>query len=97
MSLEEFYQIIETGTFEVSIRGYYGKQFGLKFEETLEFANRFKDIGAIVEVKLPRDQLSRIADFTHVDPFIFKSGTITRNIEPLEEFNKIIREIKHKF
>lgn len=43
----------------------------------MNFADEYKEIGAIIEVKLPKDMLDKIADFTHVDPFIFKCGTVT--------------------
>ena len=73
------------------------KQFGLSFEETLEFAEKYSDIRAIIEVKVPKDMLDELADFTQVDSFIFKSGTITIQADKLDEFNNIIKEITHKY
>ncbi len=94
---EEFYQIMETGSFRVSPMGFDGKQFGLNFDDTLKFAEKYKDLAAVIEVKVSKKELDRIADYTHVDPFIFKNGTLTIHLEHLEEFNKIIQAINHKY
>lgn len=88
---------METGKFTVIPEGLQAKQFGLKFEETLKFAEKYKDIGAIIEIKVPTAQLNKLADFTEVDRFIFKNGTVTIHVDKLEEFNKIIKEILHKY
>jgi hypothetical protein len=63
---------MKTGKFNVIPSGLQAKQFGLSFEETLEFANKYSDIGAIIEVKIPKNILNEIGDFTQVDRFIFK-------------------------
>jgi hypothetical protein len=94
---DEFYEIMETGKFNVIPIGMQAKQFGLNFDETLRFAEKYKDIGAIIEIKVPANMLDELADFTHVDGFIFKNGTITIQAEKLDEFNKIIQEITHKY
>ncbi|RUS43551.1 RHS repeat domain-containing protein [Cohnella sp. AR92] len=94
---EEFYQIMKSGSFMVSPMGFDGKQFGLNFDDTLKFAEKYKDIAAIVEVKVSKTELDRLADYTHVDPFIFKNGTLTIHLENLDDFNKIIQAISHKY
>ncbi len=71
---DEFYDIMKTGEFNVIPNGLQAKQFGLSFEETLKFADKYSDIGAIIEVKVPTDVLNKIGDFTQVHKFIFKSG-----------------------
>ncbi|MEK4852805.1 hypothetical protein NST04_23340 [Paenibacillus sp. FSL H7-0756] len=92
---EEFYQIFKTGTFEIGGSGFEAKQFGYTLEETLAFANKFKDYAAIIEVKISKNALKKLGDFTSVDPFIFKSGTVTITLEKLGDFNKMIKEIIH--
>lgn len=94
---EEFYDVIKTGKFSVTPQGLQAKQFGLSFDETLKFADKYSDIGAIIEVKIPTEQLNKLADFTQVDKFIFKSGTVTIHVDKLDDFNKMIQEISHKF
>ncbi|WP_027092750.1 RHS repeat domain-containing protein [Cohnella thermotolerans] len=94
---DEFYQVMESGSFKVSPMGFDGKQFGLNFDDTLKFAEKYKDIAAIVEVKVSKTELDKIADYTHVDPFIFKNGTLTIHLEHLDDFNKIIQAINHKY
>ncbi|QSX06733.1 hypothetical protein JYG23_04615 [Sedimentibacter sp. zth1] len=94
---DEFYKVMETGTFNVIPNGMQAKQFGMSFEETLQFAEKYSDISAIIEVKVPTNMLDKVGDFTQVDGFIFKNGTITIQADKLEEFNNIIQEITHKY
>lgn len=94
---DEFYDVMKTGEFSVIPNGLQAKQFGLSFEETLKFAEKYSDIGAVIEVKLPTDVLNKLGDFTQVDRFIFKNGTVTINADKLGEFNKAIKEIIHKY
>lgn len=94
---DEFYDVMKTGEFNVIPNGLQAKQFGLSFEETLKFADKYSDIGAIIEVKVPTSVLNKIGDFTQVDKFIFKSGTVTIHADKLGEFNKIIQELIHKY
>jgi len=94
---DEFYSIMKSGEFSVIPEGLQAKQFGLSFEETLSFANKYPDIGAIIEVKVPTDVLNKIGDFSQVDKFIFKNGTVTIHADQLCEFNAIIQEIIHRY
>lgn len=94
---DKFYDVMKTGEFSVIPNGLQAKQFGLSFEETLKFAEKYSDIGAVIEVKLPTDVLNKLGDFTQVDKFIFKNGTVTINADKLGEFNKAIKEIIHKY
>ncbi len=71
------------------------KQFGLDKQDTINFAKRYPDIAAILEVKIPKDILHKIGDFTKVDTTIFKNGTVTIQPENLDTFNKYIKEILH--
>lgn len=73
------------------------KQFGMSFEETLAFANRYPEYAAIVEVRVPTVLLQEVADFTRVDTFIFNSGTVTIPYSRLTEFNRAIQQIEHAF
>jgi RHS repeat-associated protein len=97
---DEFYDIMNTFEFKVDPKGkgfQGGKQFAMNFDEVLGFADKFSDIGAIVEVKIPKDVLEKLAHFTNVDPFLFKSGSVTIHVENLGDFNKAIKKIFHKF
>ena len=95
VSPEEFYSIMEKGEFTVVPYSYEGKQFGLSLEETLAFADKIPNAAAIVEVKIPTDVLSRLADTTHVDRTIFRNGTITISLDKIPEFNNAILSIIH--
>jgi len=94
---EEFYKVMKTGEFSISGTGMAAKQFGLSLEETIAFAERYPDIAAVIEVKVPTYMLNRIADLTRVDGFLFKNGTITIRAENLAEFNRIVQEINHVY
>ena len=95
----EFTSVMETQYFAVLEKGVQVKYFGLNFEETLEFANEVINIEivAIFEVQIATDVLSRVGDFTNVDQFLFKSGTVEFPAERLEEFNNAIIKISHKY
>lgn len=95
VSSNEFYSITKLGKFNVVLEGMEAKQFGLNPDETLIFVNQFKNIGAKIEVIVPKKELEKIADITQVDTFIFKSGIITIHLDKIDNFNKIINNIKH--
>ena len=99
VSAEEFSSIIELSKFTIPDGGVDVKYFGLNFDETLVFANdNFNNgIVAIFEAKIAKNILEEIGDFTHVDPFIFKSGTVIISAENLEVFNNSIQELIHKY
>jgi len=95
----EFTSVMETKRFAVLDKGVQIKYFGLNFEETLVFANEVINIEivAIFEVQIVTDVLNRVGDFTNVDQFLFKSGTIEIPAEKLDEFNNAIVKISHKY
>ena len=95
----EFYSIMRTKQFSIHPKGAHVKYFGLDYKETLAFADRVTniDVTAIIEVAVLRDVLDRIGDFTHVDSFIFKSGTVVIQSEDLDEFNRAIQQIEQKY
>ena len=95
----EFYSIMRTKQFSVKQEGAHVKYFGLDYEETLALADKVTNIDAtaIVEVAVLRDTLERIGDFTHVDSFLFRSGTVQIQEEDLDEFNRAILLIEQKF
>jgi hypothetical protein len=41
--------------------------------------------------------LNKIGDFTHVDRFLLKNGTVTIHLNKLAEFNNALQQIIHKF
>lgn len=88
---------METGTFEVVPQGLEAKQFGVNLQETMNFAEKYKDLAAVVEVKIPQEVLDKVGDFQSVDKFIFKDGTVTIHLDKLDEFNKAIEEILHVY
>ena len=96
---EEFYDIIQTKRFSVLPNWVNVKYFGLDFKETLSFANKNINLGivAIFEVRVPKNILIETGDFTHVDPFIFKSGTVEIPEIYLDKFNNAICELIHRY
>ena len=93
VSPDEFYSIMSTGEFSISAKGADVKYFGKSLDEVLEYANAFPDYAAIIEVKVPKDLLESITDFTHVDSSVFREGTVIITAPNLEMFNNTITEI----
>ncbi|MCL1986842.1 MAG: hypothetical protein FWG64_02590 [Firmicutes bacterium] len=95
VGVEEYLSIIKTGEFTLRKNRDDVKYFGLDFEETLLFANKAfnKALVSIFEVEIKSAILNEIADFTNVDPFLFKKGTIEIQEENLEDFNKAIIKV----
>ncbi|SBV99263.1 hypothetical protein KL86CLO1_11165 [uncultured Eubacteriales bacterium] len=89
----EFYSVVVSGKFDTT--GMEVKQFGLDKQDTINFAERYPNIAAVLEVKIPKGVLNKIGDFTKVDTTIFKNGTVTIQPENLDIFNKYIKEILH--
>ena len=71
------------------------KYFALDFQETTEYADKSynTDVVAIFEVMVKRAVVENIGDFTHVDPSIFKAGTLIIHEENIDEFNQAIISI----
>ena len=42
------------------------------------------------------DILLQIGDFTHVDVFLFKKGTVIIQADDINDFNNAVRYIEHK-
>ena len=85
---EEFYSIMQTREFSLPPdKSTTVKYFGVDYDETLLFANKiqFVDIVAVIEVAISHDILIDIADFTHVDTFLFKHGTVIIQSENLSD------------
>jgi len=99
VGIEEYYSIMRTKKFTCHPEGSEIKYFGINFDETLAFANEIINIEAIavIEIKVLYDTLQRIGDFTYVDPFLFKKGTVEIHHTNLKEFNNAIKYIIHKF
>ena len=96
---DEFYSIMESKQFALPPNmTTHVKYYGVDYNETVAFANliQFIDIVAVVEVGVPLSTLLQIGDFTHVDTFLFKSGTVIIHSENLADFNKSIQYIEHK-
>ena len=99
VSAEEFYSIMKIHRFTFHPKGVDVKYFGVDFEETLAFANEIIniDLVAVIEVSVARAVLNRVGDFIHVDPFLFKSGTVEIHAEQLDEFNNAIKYIAQRY
>ncbi|MCL2045213.1 MAG: hypothetical protein FWG88_02355 [Oscillospiraceae bacterium] len=95
----EFYSIMRTNQFSLHPKGAQVKYFGLSFIETVDFANKVTNLDAIaiMEVIISKETIDRIGDFTHVDPFIFRSGTVIIPAGDLNEFSQAIIKIIHKY
>ena len=98
MGAEEFENVMLLKQFFIHKSKAEVKYFGLDFDETLQFANKAfnMDLVAVVEVAISKAVIDKIGDFTHVDPFLFKSGTVEIQPEELDEFNRAIIKIIHK-
>jgi hypothetical protein len=98
MGAGEFENVMLTKQFSLLKNKAEVKYFGFDFDETLRFADKAfnMDLVAVVEVKISKVVLGKIGDFTHVDPFLFKSGTVEIQPENLDEFNRAIVMITHK-
>jgi len=98
MGAEEFESVMLTKTFTLYKGKADVKYFGMDFDETLRFADKAfnKDLVAVIEVIVDKSVLERIGDFTHVDPFLFKCGTVEIQPEHLNEFNSAIFNILHR-
>ena len=90
---------MRTKQFSIHPKGAHVKYFGLDYEETLAFANKVTniDVTAIVEATVLRDILERIGEFTQVDSYLFKSGTVEIQLEDLDEFNRAVQQIVQKY
>jgi hypothetical protein len=100
VSSDEFYSIMQSKKFALlSDKTTSVKYFGVDYNETVEFANKIQliDIVAVVEVGVLHDTLLQIGDFTHVDTFLFKKGTVIIQEENLDDFNNAIKYIEHRF
>ncbi|MCL2099656.1 MAG: hypothetical protein FWH24_04385 [Oscillospiraceae bacterium] len=96
---DEFKSIIQTKKFSFLPKGVDVKYFGVNLSETLDFANEIMNIAlvAVIEVVMIDSVIERIGDFTNVDPYIFKSGTVEIHSEYLDEFNNNIVRVNHIF
>ena len=99
LGADEFYAVMNTKQFAIHPKCVPVKYFGLDFDETLTFANMIIniDIVAVLEVIVDKVVLDRIGDFTSVDTFLFKKGTVEIQPENLHEFNQSISDIIHRF
>ena len=95
VGLEEYYSIIQTNSFTCHPTGAEVKYFGLDFIETEKFANLIinLDIVAVFRIMIPSSNLKLIGDFTNVDQFLFKKGTVMIHKINLIDFNNAIKSI----
>ncbi|MCL2017119.1 MAG: hypothetical protein FWG68_12825 [Defluviitaleaceae bacterium] len=98
VGVEEYFSIKRTGKFSLHNLGVDVKYFGLNFEETLKFADMLfnVEVVAIISVEIDAAKLQNLADFTHIDTYLFKSGTAIITAANLPCFNSAIKNIKHE-
>ena len=95
VGLEEYYSIIRKNEFSCHPAGAEVKYFGLDRGETEEFANLIinVDVVAVFGVIIPSITLEQVGDFTKVDTFLFKKGTVEIHKADLNIFNDVIESI----
>jgi hypothetical protein len=100
VSPAEFEDIVATGSFRAAPGGgsMAAKQFGLSFEETLQFANRTPDAAAIIRAEIPMSTFQQLEFSRTIDPFIFRSGVITAQPGAQQQLlNQSIIMLEHAF
>jgi uncharacterized protein RhaS with RHS repeats len=90
VSKKELDQLQETGKFQTVYGGMEFKQFGKSLQETKAFRDTMDPANHIVGVTVDKDRLDRIGDFTPVDAFNFRSGTVSIHENDLDAFNASI-------
>ena len=95
VGLDEYYSIIQSKLFTCHPTGAEVKYFGLDLRETEQFANMIinQDVVAVFEILLPKITLIKIGDFTEVDQFLFKKGTVMIHKINLNIFNNAVESI----
>ena len=95
VSAAEYYSIIDKSKFETCSGMTEVKYFALDFRETAAYADKSynTDVVAVFEIVAKRSVVECIGDFTHVDPSIFKAGTVIIHEEDISEFNQSIISI----
>jgi hypothetical protein len=95
VGLEEYYSIIRKNKFSCHPAGAEVKYFGLDYAETERFANLIinLEVVAVFSVIIMRDVVERVGDYTHVDPFLFRKGTIEIHNDDLICFNNAIQSV----
>ncbi|AEV68704.1 transglutaminase-like domain-containing protein [Acetivibrio clariflavus] len=93
---DEFYDIINTNRFNVVEHAYSGKQFGFSFDEILELTDSLPESAAIFKARIPKDVFVKL-DFTPLDTFTLKSGSLTVPGDLLEIFNNNLIDLQHVF
>jgi len=98
VSPDEYYDLMNTNVISTIEQGMDAKQFGLNFDETLAYADKFSDYAAIVEIKVPKSTVDVLNDVAaNIDTTIFKKGVVTIQPDDFAEFNKSIIDIIHAY
>jgi hypothetical protein len=96
IGIDEYYALRDSKRFEVA-EGISAdvKYFGVSRKETEAFADLAYNIHAvsIVRVLVKKEELAGFADFTHLDEFLFRAGTVTIYGADLNKLNKIIMRL----
>lgn len=86
----ELSQINKLNQFTIKSGALETKQFGRNLVETERFRNTVDPASHIVSVDVDKRTLDHIADTTHVDRFMFQSGTVSIHRRDLDVFNGAI-------
>ena len=93
---EEYYSLKDSGKFDV-VEGVSAnvKYFGVSRKETEAFADLAYNIHAVsvVMALVKKKELKKFADFTPLDEFLFKAGTVTIHEGDLNKLNEIVVRI----
>ena len=94
---EEFNSVMRSKKFSCVPDGADVKYFGLDLSETIQFSNMAfnRHVVAVLKIKVLGSVLDVVADYTHCDPFLFKSGTVEIENSNLDILNKAISSIEH--
>ena len=95
VGLEEYYSIVRRNELSCHPTGAEVKYFGIDRGETEKFANMVinLDVVAVFEVVISKVVLEEVGDFTEVDKFLFKKGTVEIHKTDLDRFNSAIESI----
>ncbi|MEJ8302896.1 RHS repeat-associated core domain-containing protein [Saccharibacillus sacchari] len=98
VSPNEFKEIQRTGKFNLLPTGFSEKQFGYNINEVKKFTDFDTDYAAIIQVKMPRSEFNKIKNSNDsLDPYLFKSGTLSIPESELNAFNLLEKWISRVY
>ena len=98
VGVSEYQSIMNTNAFSNTANSTSVKYFGLSAEETEKYANKYPEYVAVFKVTVTKDfhdYIVNVKGTTHVDAFLFKSGTIVVEPEDISALNRNVVAIEH--